>query len=1083
MYLHAVVNRRSILCWLGIFAVVGVAVAWGSGADEHRLPLHTIQFDTDEGTFMNVDVSPDGETIAFDLLGQIYALPLSGGKAEPLLAGSSFDQCPRYSPDGKQIAFVSDQTGFANVWVMNVKTRAVRQITRLKDAGGAAGSVGCPLEWLPDGQELVFGSESGRQRLSIVPIATGEPRFLEPDAPPTYLPEKPDLVMIRKVHSASFTPDGLTAFFSETQDNHHLSHLPQAIQTRLYRIDMASHKRELLTDPVEGRNEFAPVISHGGHLLAYCRENAPNDIELRIRNLPTGEDRRLTILADADDPDDSDAQSGAELPGYSFTPDDQFVVIWFGGKIHKVPVEGGASMVVPFTVHVVREVANSVQARYRIQDGPLRIRAIRWPFLSRDGHRLIFSANGYLWGSQLPRGKPSRLTNGDDFEYAPAVSPDEHRVAYVASNHTQDRVGLGKLRILDLSSGQSRAVVTVSSEHDASYYIPSWSPDGTKLAVIRETGQGKNSQANFGWVDIGDGVFHSIAPADTNLVPATGDAALQWVSFSADGTRLLFSHYLARKIECILESAKLDGADKLVLATAEGALGMVPSPDLSQAALINSDSMSYITQLFPRGLETNARPAHVMVLNGASQRIDVNGSYFPVWQDSKTLIYTSTDHLYRYRVGDSVPEAVETVLLDVTRQEGRGIVAFRNLRLITVAGAVGAAPVIEHGTVVVQGRRIEAVGPESQVSIPPGAKVIDASGLTMMPGLVDVHYHGLQWVELARDHELPGPRVLAYGVTTALEALGSGTFGDGYLTLAELREEGRSIGPRWFFVDGRVDGIDCGAEEGASMEAAKAYEGAKVALGAEQILKQSCDVDRSTAQRYAEAARELGVGIMAHTGTRQDLLTRATDGYAVEHEHGAPLYRDVQEFLARSGTIWTPTMLAANWTDERSFFDEVRGRNRTDAAKLDRYAASFLSLPEFAQAPMIPYDQTQLAQVARAVASVMAAGGKVAIGGHDPAGGVDTYGEMWALVRGGASPEVAIRAGTMTGAEKLGIQKDVGSITPGKIADLVLLNGNPLVNIENLLSIKYVVADGVIYDGDTLEVIDPKQTIREKVKN
>ncbi len=100
------------------------------------------------------------------------------------------------------------------------------------------------------------------------------------------------------------------------------------------------------------------------------------------------------------------------------------------------------------------------------------------------------------------------------------------------------------------------------------------------------------------------------------------------------------------------------------------------------------------------------------------------------------------------------------------------------------------------------------------------------------------------------------------------------------------------------------------------------------------------------------------------------------------------------------------------------------------------------------------------------------AGVKLSVSAHN-APAILTHFEMWILVRGGATPAQAIRCATMNSAEKLGIRQDVGSLEPGKIADFIVLTANPLENIENSLSLRYTVADGVIYESDTLEVLDP----------
>jgi len=125
---------------------------------EGGLPLkstRTIEFDTDEGTQMSVDVSPDGKTVVFDLLGDLYSVPLDrGGEATRLTSGIAIDMYPRFSPDGTRIAFVSDRSGIGNIWTIRPDgsdARTVTKLTNLREFGLGQGG----LNWSHDGKELL----------------------------------------------------------------------------------------------------------------------------------------------------------------------------------------------------------------------------------------------------------------------------------------------------------------------------------------------------------------------------------------------------------------------------------------------------------------------------------------------------------------------------------------------------------------------------------------------------------------------------------------------------------------------------------------------------------------------------------------------------------------------------------------------------------------------------------------------------------------------------------------------------------------------------------------------------------------
>jgi imidazolonepropionase-like amidohydrolase/Tol biopolymer transport system component len=1066
-------RRKAGLTFVVLVTSIGLGVATIQSALRHKFdaPTRSIEFDTDEGTFINVDVSPDGKTLVFDLLGDIYSLPISGGTARPLLEGRPWDRCPRYSPDGRSIAFISDRGGPDGLWIWDLKAREGREIPVIEPPEanliiGQTMASGSPV-WLPNGHEIAFGVHDEKSRVRIAPTESGRPRWLEFSYPPEGAPKS----ALLGVYSATFTPEGRFAFFSETRSDSSL----WTAQTSIYRLDLKTQQRVLLTEEKSDRQEFEPQISRSGKFLSYARRNGPGDTELRVRSLQTGVDRRLASIADCDPWRWGDRNG--EMPAYAFTTDDRFIVIAFGGKLHKISVEDGTDTLIPFRLHVVREVAQPIRARYRIPDGPLQVRAIRWPSISPDKKELVFSAIGHLYIQELPDGKPRRLTDSEDFEYMPSLSPDGVTVAYVSFPRAADEVGPGSLMTLKLAGGTPR---TVSSDGGA-YFLPSWSPDGQRVAVIRQAGLAEDSPAEFGWIELATGGFHQVAHAAHIGSFRNQESYSQLASFSEDGSRLLFSSAHDR-YHLVLESANLDRSDKREVAHADRDIrGILPSPDLSRAVLIGADEEAYVAELPSRVTESIA----LKIGDKRVQHVSDGCAYFPVWRGSSSFTYSCANRVFQYEVRDNKAVPPIEVDLRVRRKEGSDTVAFRNARIITVAGNWGAGPVIEHGTILVRGRRIAAVGESAAVPIPPEARIIDAVGYTIVPGLIDVHYHGLgdhssKMTPLQAYSYLGDPSALAYGVTTGWDALGGKN--DGPLSLAEMREAGRILGPRWFFAIEALNYYDFGPLPAiGSLKDASAMVQKRAANGVLQVLKEYDEPSRATAQWFAEAARQHGLAIAAHTEGLPHLLKRAADGYEIEHPNiSAPLYNDVKQFLAQNGTIWTPNIITAVGTsmpryavENQLFPDLVRSRGIGESEKLDRYAGRFLqkwrSEEKLAVDLTIPvYEQTTAARVGQAAAAALAGGVKVAISGHNsPA--ILTHFEMWALHRGGAPNAEVIRAATMTGAEKLGIQQDVGSLEPGKIADFLVLTANPLDKIEDTLSLKYTIADGIVYNSDNLE--------------
>src|SRR5690242_13727084 len=130
----------------------------GGKSKKPDLPLSVgrhVNFTTSKASWMSLDVSPDGRTIVFDLLGDLYTLPISGGTATRLTSGLPMDVQPRFSPDGKRIVFVSDRSGGDNIWTMSLDKKDTVQITTGND------NLLASPEYTPDGKYIVAAKSGG----------------------------------------------------------------------------------------------------------------------------------------------------------------------------------------------------------------------------------------------------------------------------------------------------------------------------------------------------------------------------------------------------------------------------------------------------------------------------------------------------------------------------------------------------------------------------------------------------------------------------------------------------------------------------------------------------------------------------------------------------------------------------------------------------------------------------------------------------------------------------------------------------------------------------------------------------------
>ena len=1021
-----------------------------------NVPSHQITFDTTEGTFMSIDVSPDGESIVFDMLGDIYSLSIAGGDAVPVTSGRAWDQTPRFSPDGRHVYFVSDRKGYKNIWRVALADNSLQQVTRAdSDVRGGP-------NWSHDGSHLLAGVGDAETRnsevalQSIDPISGSMTAIEQHDGPWIDMDTFEPFRQRNMTYSGVQTANG-QVYFSEAQYGGILS---GSKTVRMYTIDSGTQTRRTLTPEDASYSEFKPQLSHNGNLLAYFRQYSDRRTEIRILNRTTGQDEPLIALANADDPQytfDDDSR-----PNYDFTPDDRYVVFWHGGKIHRVSLADGSSEIVPFRVKVSREVSPRIEpvAKRISDDGSAT--AIRWPSASRDGQTMAFVAFAYVWVMDMATGDIQRLTESTDFEYMPALSPDGNSVAFISFAQTHDEYGPGRLVLANIDDGSSRELLAIES---GAYLIPKWSQDGSKIALIKEIENDGIREATFGWTPAVGGVFHDVAEAPTSIGFASWPVYARYVGFDDAGERLLFSYPIGRS-GAVLVMAGLDGNSSQTLAASGAEVGgITPAPDLKNLALTRDDGTVWLIP-FAIGEE----PPVVSTMARNARRIGVGGGYFVDWNRKNKFTYGFGQYVYRYDLDLS---ALESFPVDVSTAMPRAAqpIAFVGAKIVTLANAEGIGPVIESGTILLENQRIVAVGSVGDVPIPLNAFVIDATGKTIIPGLLDTHYHrigGRGNVMSVSAFKLPIPNfsdrsAISYGITTAWEP--GAAVNDGVPATADLQRSGRIMGPRWSH--SASGGVGSPYEFLTTYAAALAAVKQHLNLGA-AVLKEYLAPTRQQRQWLSTAARANGAGIVSHLETFEGMMTRIVDGYTGGDHPFVPMpfFKDVHEMLRQSGFIWTPNIVitvGVQGSGQDKFcraFSEWKQR----ISSSDEFGESICVVD--GQEPTTSYETHRISRVAEQVASAAGNGVHVGVSGHNmPASNL--HREMWFLWKGGMPIEDVLRAATIGNAEKLGLQDEIGSLEIGKIADFLVLNENPLNDILNTLSLKYTVQGGVVYNSDT----------------
>jgi len=1022
------------------------------------VPSSVISFDTSEGTLMNVDVSPDGVTLVFDLLGDIYRLPIDGGEAVPLTSGRAWDQAPRFSSDGTQVYFVSDREGFKNIWRLTLSDQSVQRVTRADSdiMGGPS--------WSQDGDHLLASIGNTKYQNSEIILHSIDPNngnmtpIDAPDGPWIDLNSFETLRPRTNVYSATQSADG-EVFFDQIQFDQQLGRN----KVRIFRFNIHTRVHAAITALDAEYNDYGPQLSHDGTLLAYFRQYPDRRTEVRILNRTNGQDEPLVDVSNTDD--SSYGATEDTTPNYAFTPDDRQLILSHGGKIHRVSLVDGLDEVIPFRATVEREVTARLRPSVQQTSETGEASVIRWPSLSRDGRRMAFAAIGYVWVMDLETGLTRRLTSSINFETMPALSPDGLSVAFISFTESKDDYWPGHLMVAEIDSGTPRRVLAAPNE---TYLLPRWSEDASMIAVIREVQGESRREAAFGWTAVASGVFREVA-----LAPASSDPLLGWfvysrfVGFDEEGKNLLFSFSTSRT-ETSLATAALDGGARRTLATGTSEIGgITPSPDLNNLALTRRDGTVWVVPF-----NAQSEQSQVSTLSSDAHRISSGGGYYLDWNDRNQVSFGFAQNVFRYRLDGSSPESLR-VKVPFAKPKAAKPIAFTGARIITMSDDVDS--IIESGTLVLAGRHIATVGPVNEVAIPADARTIDATGRTIMPGLLDTHYHRIGGGSLSAlglpNTKFNDQSAIGYGITTAWEP--GAMPNDGVPAIVDLQAAGRILGPRWSF--SATGGVGYPWEHLTSYSSALAAIKQHKELGV-AVLKEYNTPTRQQRQWLAAAAYQESLGMISHIESLDGVMTRAVDGYSGgDHPYiPVPFFKDVQELLRQTGYIWTPNIVITSATvgagqELSDYFCNavVEWKNRTDprVGEIDPIC------PPDPVDLTVPYETHRASRVARQAASAARGGVHIGVSAHNMPGS-NLHREMWYLWKGGMPIEDVLRATTIGNAEKLGLQEEVGSLEVGKMADFLVLDENPLDDILNTLSLKYTVQGGVVYDSATAERVD-----------
>ncbi|TRX55931.1 amidohydrolase family protein [Thalassomonas sp. M1454] len=1013
--------------------------------DEPQGEFTTAKINVNQGTWMNVDISPDGKTIVFDLLGDIYTMPVSGGEAKVLTSDIAWQMQPTFSPDGKHIAFTSDQGGGDNIWVMDAdgsnQTAVTKETFRL---------INSPA-WSPDGDYIVARKHFTGSRS----LGAGEVwMYHKTGGDGMMLTKRPN--QQKDLGEPAFSADGRYVYFSQDATPGKTFHYSKDSEKGIYKIKRLDRETGEIEVILSGRGgAIRPTPSPDGKKLAYI-SRVDFQSTLFIYDLETGSKTPVYDKLDRD-MQETWAIHGV-YPTMAWTPDNEEIIFWAGGKINKLNLEDNETEVIEFNVTAEKKIQKTLRFAQNIDVDNFDVKMLRDVEISPNGKKVVFEALGHIYTRTLPDGKPKRLTKQTDhFELNPSFSRDGNSIVY----STWDDKKQGNIRVVSARTGRGKNLLSEPGK----YIEATFSPNG-KTVVFRKVSGGYITDPKWG---LNSGIYQvSVKGGKATLVTENGSAP----QFADRNDRIYVQRYGEMPEFARVD---LDGQNEKTLYTGKYATEFKVAPNGKYLAFAERFKV-FVTPLVERGdvihIGPSAKNIPVRKLSTrAGESISFNSTSDEIyWSLGPDLYQASLNGMFDigYKADEELTPKVTSLGFSKKADAPQGLVALVGGKVLTMEGE----EIINDGVVLVDGKHIKAVGSRSDVKIPSGAEIIDVTGKTVMPGLVDAHAHGPQGSnEIIPQQNWKNYATLSLGVTTIHDPSNDTTE---IFAASELQKAGDIVAPRIF----STGSILYGASAAGYTSHVDSLDDARFQLERLQkvgafSVKSYNQPRRNQRQQIIQAGRELGVMVVPEGGSLlQHNLSMVADGHtSLEHSIStATIYDDIRQFWQQSETAYVPTLVVAygGISGEHYWYDKTEVWKHP---RLSKYVPSNVLAPRSMRrttAPEHHYNHKSVASIAKEMQDM---GVLVGIGAHGQREGLAAHWEMWMMAQGGMTPLQALRTATIDPAKHLGLDAHIGSLKAGKLADIIVIDGDVANDIRESDKVSHIMINGRIYDGDSMNEI------------